>query len=217
MQEAEQEGRSATQTGKATINQAPHFGRIGREHVRQCVLDMPMAVFLGIELRRIFGQRLDLYFWMLEKVAQRFGAGMNRRMVTHQNEAFRQMTSNMLQRFNHVSALHATDKVSFEDPARPSQPRGGGQDPPIARHTPNDWPLSTRRPSPAQTLQKRPAKFIIKHYVDAKSPRLFLSAANRVPARHGLPLPRAPEPGAKAVGGSSPTHRANGTSDCDDT
>lgn len=204
MNEGEQQVRSLPKSRKPAIDELAHLLPIRWRDIGQAVLDVAVAEFFRIEFGRIFGQGLHDNLGMIEKIAQGDFTRMNAGMITEQHKAFRHKVSQVLEGGDHVVAIHATLEMAFVDLARNGQTDCGSQHPPITGRPAQDGSLAAWGPGAPQSFEKREPEFIIKHYVYAAPPRLFLSGANPAPARHGSGLHPARQPAAAAAASSSP-------------
>src|SRR6266545_3224514 len=199
MNEGEQQVRSLPKSRKPTIDELAHLFSIRWRDIGQPVLDISVTEFFWVEFGCIFGQGLHNDLGMIEKVAQGDFTGMNAGMITDQHKAFRHKVSQVLEGGDHVLAIHSTLEMAFVDLARNGQTHRGGQHPPIPGHPAQDGSLAARSPGTPESFEKREPEFIIKHYVYAAPPRLFLSGANPAPARRGSGLHPARQPAAAAA------------------
>ena len=204
MNETQKQIRSTPQAGGPLCQHVMHLEHVGRRGIGKPGFHSPMTVLFGIKFRRVLRQGFHDDLGMVEQEAQGFLAGMNRGMITDENEASGEIAQYMLQAQDHIWALHATRERVGADVTRQRQSYGGRQHAAVTGDTVDHWSLAAGRPWAPQTLHERASKFIEKHDVNATSLRLFLSVANRVPARLGSPPRLAPLLGLAVVADSSP-------------
>src|SRR5215211_8256307 len=205
MNETQKQVRSVTQASEPLIQVPSHARLVCGCAIGETGFDIPMTVFFRVKFRGVLGQWFYDDLWVIPKIADRLFTGMDRGLVTDQDETFWHEAMDMLQGEDHVLTLHATIKMTFVNLARQGQANRCAQDPSVARDSRNHRTLTTRTPGGPQLLLKRVAKLIKKHDVYAAPPRFFQSWANPAPAKHGSTLPPVLEraPGAVASSNSA--------------
>ena len=169
------------------------------------LLDVAVAVLFRVKFWRVGWQPFDDDVWMFSQVGGRLFAGMDIGSIPDQDKLAGNMSLQMFQHFYHIVTVHRAIEMAFVDFARQRQPNGGRDGASLFGHSPQDRAFTFGGPGTPQRLPERKTEFIKKHNICAVAPRLFLSWANRVPARLVSVRRRAQSHEAMAVGDSGPT------------
>lgn len=173
MNETQKQVGSVTQASEALIQVPSHARLVCGCAVGQMGFDISMTVFFRVKFRGILGQWFYNDLRVIPQIADRLFTGMDRGLVTDQDETFWHEAMDMLQGEDHVLTLHTSVEMTFVNLARQGQANRCAQDPSVARDSRNNRTLTTRTPGGPQPLLKRVAKLIKKHDVYAVPPRFF--------------------------------------------
>ena len=84
--------------------------------------DIPMAILLGIDLGRLWGQPLNDHFGMLRQVFLNLATTVNVGAIPNQNPLALDQSSNMLKGYNYAVTVHRFAKMALVNFARQRQP-----------------------------------------------------------------------------------------------
>lgn len=205
MNKSEQHVWATAEASESTIQHLAHRLLIRRERVSQSLFDVSVTEFFRVDFGRIRRQRFYDDLRMRFQIGLGFAAGVNSGSIPDQDEPSRQVSPQMLKGYRHLFALHSALKVSLENPARQGQTDCRRKRPALTGHPAQHRTVSHGSPGRAERLQKGKAEFIEEHDFCAVSPRLFLSAASRAPARRAPALRPVPPRGVVVAAGSTPT------------
>ena len=173
MNETQEQVGPAPQAGETLIELPPHLRLGDRRAIGQMGFDIPMTIFFRVEFRRILGQRFDHNFGMIPQITNRRFAGMDRRVITDQDETFWHKATQVLPGQDHLLTLHAAYEMAFVNLARQGQTHRRTHGASFACDPSDNWTLTPRRPGASEPFLKRVTKLIKKHDVDAAPPRFF--------------------------------------------
>src|SRR5574341_1622878 len=135
--------------------------------------DITVAIFLGIDLRRIRWQPFDDDFRMLRQVCFDLIATMNLAAIPNQNPLALDLSPDMFEGDDHAVAVNRFVKMALVNFARQRQPDGGREGTPFGSDAAQHWRLSTQRPGPPQRGEKRKPRLIVKNNHCTESTRFF--------------------------------------------
>lgn len=178
MHELCEQVRTPPQAGKASIQQAADLLRCGGRGVLQVRFDIPMTVFLRIELRRIGRKGCDLDLRMGGQIGLGGTAGVNPGAVPQQDDRAAHIPLQMSQQGNHLLAAHPAAAMPLVNVPGERQGHARRDAAPVALGALQHRAATARRPGAGQRLAEGEAKFIQKHDFCASALRFFLSGAS---------------------------------------
>jgi len=183
VKETEQQIRTASQSGKAAVEHGADFFFVSWASIAQMLLDVSMTIFFRIELGRIRWQELLVDLRVPGQIGLSQPTRVSPGSVPNQNHFASQMVLQMLKTVHNLTAMNRSFKMSLKDLARQGERHRGRDCAPVGVDLIQDGSTPAVAPSGRGLLLKREAKFIPEHDFGAQPLRLFLSWANRDPAK----------------------------------
>ena len=210
MKESQDQVTTVSQASKPAIHQPAQFAHIGGCSISQVLLNVPMAILLGVNFGRIRRQPLDFDFPVIGQVLTDHAGPMRRGPVPDQKEQAPDASAQMFQHRDDVRPGDRFVEMTLIDPTAHRQSHRGRQDPARLGRTTQNRRSSPRRPGAPQRRQEREAHFIEENDFGVEPPRFFLFGANPSAATLGRVPPRARPHAPPAVADSSPIGAAGG-------
>ena len=110
------------------------------------VFDIAMAILFWVELWRIGRQFFHYDFRMFSQIGACFLAEMDTGPIPDQNHLARNVSLEMLERFNNLLAFDGPFEMAFVNLARQGQRHGGRQSPPITGDPSEHGPFAFASP-----------------------------------------------------------------------
>src|SRR5262249_8480731 len=117
--------------------------------------DIPMAILLGIDLGRLWGQPLNDHFGMLRQVFLNLATTVNPGAIPNQNPLALDQSPNRLKGHHHAVAVQRFAEMALVDFARQGQPNRSRDHAPFTGYTPQRRPFPAQRPGPRWWSKKR--------------------------------------------------------------
>ena len=176
----------------------------------QSAFDIPVAVFLWVEFRRIAWKIFSMNIWMLLQVSRYNFRSMNWRSVPNQDHRFGDVPAEMFQTANQLLRIYRAIKMTFVNLARNRQADHRRGFPAKLGDPSQLGCLTFRRPGKTNRFCIGEPKFIFKHDLCAEPPRFFLFGANLASTRPGSVLHHARWRGGQVFAHSSLNRAASG-------
>lgn len=186
VKETEQQIRTASQSGKAAVEHGADLFFVSWASIAQMLLDVPMTIFFRIELGCIRWQELLVDLRVPSQIGLSQPPRVSPGSVPDQNHFASQMLLQMLKTVHNLIAMNRSFKMSLKDLARQGERHRGRDCAPVRVDLIEDGSTPAVAPSGRGLLLKGETKFIPEHDFGAQPLRLFLSWANRDPAKLAL-------------------------------
>lgn len=183
VKETEQQIWTASQSSEAAVEHGANFIFMSRPSIAQMLLDVPMAIFFGIQFGCVRRQKLLVDLGMFRQIGLSHATRVSPGSVPDQNYFAAKMVLQMLKSVHNLIAMNRSFKISLIDLAREGERHCGRDSAPLCVDLIEDRSPSAASPSSRRLLLKGETKFIPEHDFGAQPLRLFLSWVNRDPAK----------------------------------